>query len=629
MPSRPPNSKPPPPLIVDVLNGDSSPPRAHLLDSKDIDDISMHRVSRASIDQDRPKVDPRIEGIPQGWEDDFSIGPAGPKTLQKTTVRGSGVQRESSILGGAFRDTRTKISSFSGLVKDGLRDRDGQMRSSAAQNRQRVESTRVQSRTEHTRSHNPSKSIHSQASSFSHPTKAPPSIPPSYSLTEYTDDSAELTNLFTPPTSAREPAYNPSIAGSTHSSAPSREQAIAPDKEALYGLAAPRSRDHLSPNAPEVLPFAADSPFSAWPGPIQDRTVVAGPTATSDMQDVHAGEASPALNRVDSATSGKRVWVNEKGKDVAQVYKVGWERDVLDIEGRLHETLYELMGGRHTFAEVEEEPKAVLDIGTGVGLWPISQARVWPGSTIVGLDIVPCQTNLSLLAQAEKNARSTSDGSAAGEGMWESIQRRVKWEQVDFLNDLPYDTGVFDFVHIRFVALGIPESRWGDVLEEAARVLKPNGKLEIVEMTYNLPSSAPPTIKNPFDGIMASQAISQVPIFPIQFSLPAIDILSAKGLADPAFSKTWKGSESPETLTDAVLTWAEGALGSETANRTKKARAALKKSILLDHLMKELGWYSKGRWRFDVKNGQEKCGMHEAGEEALEISVWAWVCTRR
>ncbi|TYJ57213.1 hypothetical protein B9479_002128 [Cryptococcus floricola] len=589
MPSRPPNTKPPPPLIVDVLNGDSSPPRAHLLDPKDMDDISMYRVSRASIDQDRPKVDPRIEGIPQGWEDDFSIGPAGPKTLQKTTVRGSGVQRESSVLGGAFRDTRTKISSFSGLVKDGLRDKDGQVRSSAAQNRQRVGSTRLQSRIEHTRSHNPSKSIHSQASSFSHPTKAPPSIPPSYSLTEYTDDSAEFTNLFTPPTSARDPAYNPSIAGSTHSSAPSREQAIAPEKETLYGLAAPRSRDHLSPNAPEVLPFAADSPFSAWTGPNQDRTVAAGPTATSDMQNVQAGEASPTLNRVDSGTSGKRVWVNEKGKDVAQVYK----------------------------------------IGTGVGLWPISQALVWPDSTIVGLDIVPCQTDLSLLAQAEKNARSTSDGSAAGEGMWESIQRRVKWEQVDFLNDLPYDTGVFDFVHIRFVALGIPESRWGDVLEEAARVLKPNGKLEIVEMTYNLPSSAPPTIKNPFDGIMASQAISQIPIFPIQFSLPAIDILSAKGLADPAFSKTWKGSESPETLTDAVLTWAESALGSETANRTKKARAALKNSILLDHLMKELGWYSKGRWRFDAKNGQEKGGMHEAGEEALEISVWAWVCTRR
>lgn len=34
-------------------------------------------------------------------------------------------------------------------------------------------------------------------------------------------------------------------------------------------------------------------------------------------------------------------------------------------------------------------------------------------------------------------------------------------------------------VHMRFLGLGIPEQRWGDLLDEAVRVLKPGGVLEV------------------------------------------------------------------------------------------------------------------------------------------------------
>lgn len=48
------------------------------------------------------------------------------------------------------------------------------------------------------------------------------------------------------------------------------------------------------------------------------------------------------------------------------------------------------------------------------------------------------------------------------------------------LQELPFETGSFDMVHIRFVGLGVPESMWGDLFSEAARVLKGStGVLEV------------------------------------------------------------------------------------------------------------------------------------------------------
>jgi hypothetical protein len=54
------------------------------------------------------------------------------------------------------------------------------------------------------------------------------------------------------------------------------------------------------------------------------------------------------------------------------------------------------------------------------------------------------QTDLGVLAAAERKARSTSDGIAPGEGMWESVQRRITWDRAnlcvtmrDDVNPLP------------------------------------------------------------------------------------------------------------------------------------------------------------------------------------------------
>lgn len=73
----------------------------------------------------------------------------------------------------------------------------------------------------------------------------------------------------------------------------------------------------------------------------------------------------------------------------------------------------------------------ILQIGTGLGLWPISQALEWPDATFIGLDIAPCQTDLNLLAEAEKRSRSSKSGVPSDTGMWESIAQRITWDRGD------------------------------------------------------------------------------------------------------------------------------------------------------------------------------------------------------
>lgn len=64
-------------------------------------------------------------------------------------------------------------------------------------------------------------------------------------------------------------------------------------------------------------------------------------------------------------------------------------------------------------------------------------------------------------------------------------------------------------VHIRFIGLGVPETKWVNVLEEASRVLKPGGTLEIVEMGYKA----------------CNESIEPDTTLPINFALPLIDSL--------------------------------------------------------------------------------------------------------
>ncbi|KAL1918631.1 uncharacterized protein VTP21DRAFT_2653 [Calcarisporiella thermophila] len=108
-----------------------------------------------------------------------------------------------------------------------------------------------------------------------------------------------------------------------------------------------------------------------------------------------------------------------------------------------------------------EEGAMVVDIGCGPGTWCMEMATEYPNSRFIGIDASPmfpqhimpenCSFMLGNVAQA-----------------------------------LPFADNTFDVVFQRCMHFGLVKSEWPSVIQEALRILKPGGYLEIVEADYDL-----------------------------------------------------------------------------------------------------------------------------------------------
>lgn len=171
------------------------------------------------------------------------------------------------------------------------------------------------------------------------------------------------------------------------------------------------------------------------------------------------------------------------------------------------------------------------------------------------------------------------------------------------LEGLPYDTGVFDMVHIRFCGLGIPESRWYDVLEESARVLKKGGTLEIVEMAYTLPDGVSTSVRNSFSSLLLADLLSPNPYLPIRFNIPTCSAL--RPTVKPVWEKTWRDT----ALSEALVAWAGSALGYKGTG-----------------LRRGMG---NNRHLRDIRKQDAKWGEGEDRDvQVPEVTAWAWVVER-
>ncbi|KAF1810525.1 S-adenosyl-L-methionine-dependent methyltransferase [Eremomyces bilateralis CBS 781.70] len=122
------------------------------------------------------------------------------------------------------------------------------------------------------------------------------------------------------------------------------------------------------------------------------------------------------------------------------------ELDRLDIHH--HIALLHLNGELH-LAPIGENPGAILDVGTGTGIWAIDMGDKYPSAKVTGVDLSPRQPS------------------------W--VPPNVQFE-IDDVEDEWNFRGQFDFVHCRYLAGSIHD--WSKLIKQCFRQLNPGGWVE-------------------------------------------------------------------------------------------------------------------------------------------------------
>ncbi|KAI2794541.1 hypothetical protein POX_a01140 [Penicillium oxalicum] len=127
------------------------------------------------------------------------------------------------------------------------------------------------------------------------------------------------------------------------------------------------------------------------------------------------------------------------------------ELDRLDLQ---HHMFKLVMDGRLYNAPLEN-PKQILDVGTGSGIWPIEMAQLFPEASITGTDLSPVQPT-----EVPENVHFLVDDAAEEEWLWEA----------DY----------FDFIHVAHMTGAMASFK--DLLRQSFKHLKPGSYIECHEL---------------------------------------------------------------------------------------------------------------------------------------------------
>jgi hypothetical protein len=123
--------------------------------------------------------------------------------------------------------------------------------------------------------------------------------------------------------------------------------------------------------------------------------------------------------------------------------------------------------GRHWLAPVPEATTSMLDVGCGTGAWVREAALAFPHAQIVGLDV-----DLSSLSKMP-------------------FPPSCRFVEADVLQGLPFPDLSFEYVHQRLLVAALPAQRWPAHVQNLARVTRPDGIVELLEVGLTVEQTGP------------------------------------------------------------------------------------------------------------------------------------------
>lgn len=159
-------------------------------------------------------------------------------------------------------------------------------------------------------------------------------------------------------------------------------------------------------------------------------------------------------NSTRSIYDGDVVYYNIHGRRYCKQYYMPVDEDEQTRMQMLNGIYYSMLGQRLTTVTLDN-PKKILDIGTGIGEWAVAMGEVYPDAEVIGTDIAKIQPSavpLNVFFEVD-------DAEEVGGWAWPDNE--------------------FDFIHFRYMCGAF--TSWKHVYQETFKHLKPGGWVEVLD----------------------------------------------------------------------------------------------------------------------------------------------------